>query len=157
VYSSQNPEKRKDERQSYLLEQKLRVYLLFDPIQFKVDQQNSVNEGFNLDDIYQSFHIAMRMHKKNNLNRIKDICKYHTNLGQNSASSPFSQMYNLKFDSPDDEEFVHRDNQIEYSKLFATEEEFNEKFKQNEAVPAEIREGAQFKGKLNIPSYLPCT
>lgn len=146
VYSSQNLEKRRDERQSYLLEQKLRVYLLFDPIQFKVDQQNSVNEGFNLDDIYQSFHIAMRMHKKNNLNRIKDICNYHINRGQNHASSPFSQMYNLKFDSPEDEEYVHRDEKIEYSRLFATEEEFNEKFKYNKAVPTTIKEGIEFKG-----------
>jgi hypothetical protein len=78
VYSSHSAEKRKEERQKFVLEQRMRVYLLFDPIQFKNDQQDSVLQGFNIDDIYQNFHIGMRLERKDSaykhaLDKIKKI------------------------------------------------------------------------------------
>lgn len=80
VYSSDKLEKHKDERQSYLLDQKIRVYLLFDPVQFKQDQQESVSKRFSIDDIYQDFQIALRMERKDSaikhaLDKIQDTSK----------------------------------------------------------------------------------
>lgn len=136
VYSSQNPEKRKEERQSYLLDQKLRVYINFDPVQFKNDHQESVNGEFNIDDIYQKFQIAMRMQRqdsalKHALDKIKDICRQKRGRNQFESDDSFHNMYNLKFDNPDDEEYLHIDNSIPYHTLFSTEEEFCSKFSQN--------------------------
>lgn len=78
VYSSQSADKRREERQKFVLEQRMRVYLVFDPIQFKKDQQESVIEGFNIDDVYQGFHVGMRFERSDSaikyaLDKIKKI------------------------------------------------------------------------------------
>jgi hypothetical protein len=139
VYSSQNPEKRKEERQSFLLDQKFRVYIHFDPIQFKNDQQDSVNDDFNIDDIYQNFQIVMRMQRqdsvlKHALDKIKDICRQKRGRGQSESEDLFHNMYNLKFDDPEDEEYVNFDKDVPYHTLFSSQEEFNAKFKNSEYV-----------------------
>ena len=81
VYSTDKQEKKKDERQSYLLDQKLRLYLLFDQVQFKLDQEDSVQNEYSIDEIYQDFQIALRMERKDSaIKHALDVI--HNNNGE---------------------------------------------------------------------------
>ena len=145
VYTSQNPEKRKSERQSYLLDQKLRVFINFDPVQFKKDQQEALDEGFDIDTTYQNFHIAMRMKRddsaiKHALDKIKVICAENKGKELKNDNIVFEKMYNLKFDQQEDKEFVNLDENLPYERLFEDKKDFEERFLKNEMFPAVIRE-----------------
>jgi len=128
--------------------------LQFDPIQFKNDQQNSVNEDFNLDEIYQNFQIAMRMERidsalKHALDKIKSICQEKGGRSFEQVTNPLVSAYNLSFNSPEYERFVHCEEKINYHSLFVTQEEFDDKFKNNKDIPEFMKLGVEFKGKVH--------
>lgn len=154
-------ERCKEERQAYLMEQKIRLHILFDPVQFKQDHKISADENQNIDEIYESFKVALRMDRqtstiKHALDKLKAINKHRISdleSQEESETAIFGSdiLYNLRFDQPELEDDLFLDPNINYSLLFPNEEYFTELFKENAGINERLREVTTFR-----PSTTAC-
>ena len=141
----------KEERQDYLLTQKIRISVLFDPIEFWVSKSNL--QDMNIDEVYENFHAVLRMDRdttalKHALDKLKIMNKQkpqteYTEIDDLSFGNEI--LYSLRFDEEDVGQDLYYDSDIDYSLLFPNKQYFDEMFINNVDVPDRLKESIQYK------------